>query len=544
MHEIEMLGLLDHDVLSNIEIPFLRALVPRESTVPTTAEDADQFDSDIFTPYDQEPETTSHARRSIALTSSASGATSRASTVRLSGSFRMNAVNRASTTSAFPSIEESPRIPAGELPLERPSPEATIKLLTVPLTGLSTSPSQSSMRSAHSSHSHKSTTSTTSATSRRSRSNKPPLPRGSLNMKSRLTPSWLFNPFRSGLSQPQTSPISVSTSRGTNSESQSISRSNSDNSSSTSSATPMPEPRSPEKKPVQIPRSSSLRKGPFDEDALVSRQASPKRLSPMNASPRDSFLAGRRRTISKTSTQPSLAPSAPSLRTNPCKPIASIPYPLSSLARRWQHLFPQALSKHEIKWKAMIIPGCLPLTTEFFPSMSELETTYDVHPYEFVVDPSEMQSFLVRPPSVIGNADDVRRMWALTVMRGMVAVRLAQGFQFVIRPPKSVLRQDDAMNALRRTRSYVAEDDTSSKPTGIADVLRSADDPIYLSMSNEIHRIAYIGDSVQVRRWVRTMPRSRPLQYQCLIWPKLGVGYTELATSFVSHGLENYGWNR
>lgn len=192
----------------------------------------------------------------------------------------------------------------------------------------------------------------------------------------------------------------------------------------------------------------------------------------------------------------------------------------------------------------MIIPGCLPLTTEFFPSMSELETTYDVHPYEFVVDPSEMQSFLVRPPSAIGNADDVRRAWALTVMRGMVAVRLAQGFQFVIRPPKSVLRQDDAMNALRRTRSYLAEDDTSSKPTGIADVLKSADDPVYLSMSNEIHRIAYIGDSVQVRRWVRTMPRSRPLQYQCLIWPKLGVGYTELVTSFVSHGLENYGWNR
>ncbi|EPS98964.1 hypothetical protein FOMPIDRAFT_1050964 [Fomitopsis schrenkii] len=540
MHEIEMLGLLDHDVLHNIEIPFLP--VPCDSTAPTTAEDADQFDSDIFKTYDQEPETTTHARRSMTLTSSTSGTTSRASTVRLSGSLRMNASNRVSTTSAFPSIEESPRNPFGDLPPERPSPEATGRLLAAPLTELSTSPSQSSMRSAHSSHSHKSVTSATSATSRRSRLSKPP-PRGSTSMKSRLTPSWLFNPFRSGLSQPQTSPVSVSTSRGANSETQSTS--NSDASSSSSSAVPTPESHSPEKKPVRIPLPSSLRREPFDEDTLVSRQPSPKRLSPINASPRDSFLAGRRRTISKTSsTQLSLAPSAPSLRTNPSKPTASIPYTLSSLARRWQHLFPQALSKHEIKWEAMIIPGCLPLTTEFFPSMSELETTYDVHPYEFVVDPSEMQSFLVRPPSAVGNADDVRRAWALTVMRGMVAVRLAQGFQFVVRPPESVVRQDGAMNALRRTRSYIAEDDTSAKPTGIADVLKSADDPIYLSMSNEIHRIAYIGDSVQVRRWVRTMPRSRPLQYQCLIWPKLGVGYTELVTSFVSHGLENYGWNR
>ncbi|KAH9832871.1 uncharacterized protein C8Q71DRAFT_713521 [Rhodofomes roseus] len=541
MHEIEMLGLLDHDVLSNIEIPFLTNLVPNESTGPVTTEDADQFDSDIFS-CGQEPQASSHIRRSLTLTSSGSGTLSRASTVRLSGSLRLNAVNRASTSSAFPSIEESPRNPLLDLPAEGFPRDVESRLLSATSGGLSTSPSQSSMRSVRSSHSHRSTGSAMSSTSHRSRSGKPPLPRGSTSMKSRLTPSWLFNPFRSGISQPQTSPVSISTSGGGNSESQGTSHSS--NSSNTSTAVPTPETYSPEKKAIQIPRSNSLRKRPTDEETLVSRQASPKRLSPLNASPRDSFLAGRRRTISKTSTQLSIAPSAPLLRTNPSKPTAAVPYPLSSLARRWQHLFPQPLSKHDTKWKAMIIPGCLPLTTEFFPSMSELETTYDMHPYDFVVEPSGVQSFLVRPPSMVGNADDVRRAWALVVMRGMVAVRLAQGFQFVIRPPKSIQQQEDAHNALRRTRSYLAEDDMSSKPAGIADVLKSADEPVYLSMSNEIHRIAYIGDSVQVRRWVRTMPRARPLNYQCLIWPKLGVGYTELMTSFVSHGLENYGWNR
>ncbi|TFY75548.1 hypothetical protein EWM64_g8463, partial [Hericium alpestre] len=69
-------------------------------------------------------------------------------------------------------------------------------------------------------------------------------------------------------------------------------------------------------------------------------------------------------------------------------------------------------------------------------------------------------------------------------------------------------------------------------------------DPVYLSMSNEIHRIAYTGEAIQVRRYVRRMPPSQPFNYKCLIWPKLGVGYTELSTSFTSHGLENYGWNR
>ncbi|TFY54929.1 hypothetical protein EVG20_g9506 [Dentipellis fragilis] len=63
-------------------------------------------------------------------------------------------------------------------------------------------------------------------------------------------------------------------------------------------------------------------------------------------------------------------------------------------------------------------------------------------------------------------------------------------------------------------------------------------------MSNEIHRISYTGEAIQVRRYVRRMPPSQPFEYKCLIWPKLGVGYTELSTRFTSHGLENYGWNR
>ena len=36
----------------------------------------------------------------------------------------------------------------------------------------------------------------------------------------------------------------------------------------------------------------------------------------------------------------------------------------------------------------------------------------------------------------------------------------------------------------------------------------------------------------------------QPFEYQCLIWPKLGEGYTELKTTFRPHGMESYGWNR
>lgn len=212
-------------------------------------------------------------------------------------------------------------------------------------------------------------------------------------------------------------------------------------------------------------------------------------------------------------------------------------------------MFPEPLSKHDIKWKSMITPGCLPLSVEYFPTSYELETSYDLSYYDFVVDPGEMRTFLVRPPTInSNNPEQLRRAWALVVMRGMVALRLAQGFQFVLRAQIIQGQSTDSESpatTFRRGASYSLPDELSPRPIGAADVLKDTPrDPVYLSMSNEIHRIAYSGDSVQVRRYVRRMPRARPFDYQCLIWPKLGVGYTELKTSFLSHGLENYGWNR
>lgn len=194
----------------------------------------------------------------------------------------------------------------------------------------------------------------------------------------------------------------------------------------------------------------------------------------------------------------------------------------------------------------MLTPASLPLTTEYFPRPSELEHQYIVSPYDFVVDPPEMRSFFIRPPVVNSNNPEViRKAWAQAVMRAMVALRLVQGFQFVLAPSALSKDAETTVATLRRTASsYTAQEEEVPKLQGAFEALKNANEPVYLSMSNEIHRIAYSGDSIQVRRYVKRVPRLMPYDYQCLIWPKLGVGYTELKTSFVLHGLENYGWNR
>jgi hypothetical protein len=529
MHEIQMLGLLEHDVLSSIEVPFLPDHSDPFSTPSLegftydtrfsyTKREADKFDMDIFL-LNRDHRATNTNRNSIA--SSGSGTIVAAPYMsavekRSMIPHRNSIMSTKSARSVIPPIEESPRRIIRDLPEESSEPQNKL--------GLGTSPSQSSVRSVQSSQS----SSTTSSNAQHKGSRNKSSSRGSLTSK--FTSSWLFNPFRSGLSEPQTSSISASAAP--------IRVSAVTPTTVVSSVTTTPKPVS-----IKTPtrrRSSRSSAFTFDEDAVSVYRASHTRHSPMNTPPRDEPAFGKRRSGAAINTLnlPS-ASSSTNCRPNPSRPKSSVAHEQAALARRWQHLFPQLSYKHEIKWKAMVTPSCLPLTVEYFPSTSELESSYDLSSYDFVVHPPEMRSFLVNPPVVNGNADDVRRAWALVVMRGMAAVRLAQGFQFVVKPSQTA-----AKVPLSHSKSFIVEDDMTPKPSGAADVLRSTVDPVYLSMSNEIHRISYARDSIHVRRYVRRMPPTKPFKYQCLIWPKLGVGYTELETSFVSRGLENYGWNR
>ncbi|KAI6045628.1 hypothetical protein EDC04DRAFT_2877047 [Pisolithus marmoratus] len=533
MHEIQMLGLLEHDVLANIEIPFLPEIRDPTSTPPRelvvenralTAAEAEQADMEVFVSKES-PRPLQSTR--ISYPSSSSGTvgtlTHRSS---MASERRTMASQRGSTASSrIAPILESPRRIFMDLPREGNDG------LIPSLTGRSTSPSQSSMRSVRTSvpsaFMEGPITTSETASSR----------------LAKLATSWFYNPFRSM------------------NESQTL-RSK-DLSSSGGQVMPTPSIRIPRPSTIAMTPSASISRSPqpmailhsasggptmshaYDEESLTPRHGSFTRHSPLNSPPRDDMLLGKRRRATLTSLNVPLSSSFPSAssRANPSRPQSAVPYAQSSLASRWQHVFPKPVYKHEVKWASMVTPACLPLTVEHFPSNAELEFSYDVFSYDFVVDPSEMRSFMVKAPNVVGTVDQIHRAWALVVMRGMVAVRLAQGFQFVIRP-RTAAASDGNAKTTRHSKSFLGEEDATPKPGGAAEVLLSTNDPVYLSMSNEIHRLSYTGEAIQVRRYVRKMPPSQPIDYECLIWPKLGVGYTELQTKFVSRGLENYGWNR
>lgn len=552
LHEIEMLGLLEHDVLSNIEVPFLPPIQDVLSTPPPepidrapTAAEAEQADMEVFASKETRPmQSTTIRASSMSTTTTLTYRSSTASERRAVVSQR-----GPNTSCRITPIEESPRKIFSELPPEGndgPIPSVT---------GLSTSPSQVSTLSA------RSASPPSSRASPRARPVSEVSASSTSSRLAKLAASWLYNPFKANLNDQQTPTTSTLVSGNVHGVSTVVARVPITSNMPVSPWASIS--RSPQ--PMAILHSASGRSTfsrTYDEDAPAPHRGSLTRHSPLGTSPRDDGTLSKRRGAAFPFASP-LSSSLPSSipRMNPSRPQCPVSYAQSSLASRWQHVFPSQVYKHEIKWASMVTPSCLPLTVEHFASNAELESSYDVFSYDFVVDPTEMRSFLVRPPSQHmcgnGSVEDMRRAWALVVMRGMVAVRLAQGFQFVVRPHTCASASDGGeprrpyvtmgrpeKPTLRRSKSFFGEEDLTPKPWGASEVLQTTNDPVYLSMPNEIHRLSYTGEAIQVRRYVRRMPPSPPLEYECLIWPKLGVGYTELRTRFVSHGLENYGWNR
>lgn len=184
---------------------------------------------------------------------------------------------------------------------------------------------------------------------------------------------------------------------------------------------------------------------------------------------------------------------------------------------------------------------------EYLPSQHELDTSYDVASYDFVLDPSETSSFLVRPPTggIKGDGEEAREAWALLILRGMASLRLAQGFQFIVQPSSKESNIVERTFTRRPSAFQVhgLDGEQAPKCKGAADVLIDSHEPVYLSMSNEIHRLAYTGQGIQVKRYFRRAPINA-FEYKCLVWPKLGDGYKVSEIIFPGGGLEDYGWNR
>ncbi|KAG8821492.1 vacuolar membrane-associated protein iml1 [Serendipita sp. 399] len=246
---------------------------------------------------------------------------------------------------------------------------------------------------------------------------------------------------------------------------------------------PDPPPKPSVTQPLAIndhPKRPGRGKAVEDHNLAPGQRLSATRDSPMSTSPAETPVMGtsfRNSTGSGLGHQQLINPSAtevPVLKTQ------------TALARRWEHIYTLPSLETDIKWKSIVSPGCLPLTTGYFPTKEELEKAYKMHFYEVTLGAEMSQSFLVKIQVHLGPVPEEK--WGLAIMRVMVALRLAQGFQFVLLSPERARELGGFKN--------------HSLPRGPSEILNNLEAPVYLSTSDQIHRLQYdpTGPSIRVER--------------------------------------------
>ncbi|KAK0259851.1 vacuolar membrane-associated protein iml1 [Friedmanniomyces endolithicus] len=100
---------------------------------------------------------------------------------------------------------------------------------------------------------------------------------------------------------------------------------------------------------------------------------------------------------------------------NPCNPTRDN-MRVAAQYRNWQHVFPRAVSPTEFKWASMCSPAALPLTTEYAPSIRELQKQFTKK---------------VRRLLVLKSEDPVR-FGGTYALSQLIKLRLTYGFQLTI----------------------------------------------------------------------------------------------------------------
>ncbi|KAJ1308651.1 hypothetical protein OPQ81_004345 [Rhizoctonia solani] len=537
MYEVQMLGLLEHDVTATISLPHvdLNTISPTSPESPNPKEARrlarEMFDRNIFAPVNKEPHShhNGHHHHNHSHTQPGSNETSAPSTAHgidmESSQISLNDLleehskheaqpmpmlpfknsrkpnlRRASTSVSTTRvrIETAPSFKG-----HSPEPLPALTLPTVDTTFVtpirsnvsqrrSVSPSQESIRS----------TSTVSSNRRK----------GGTGTLSSFAKNWFFTPFRP---TPSTAASTVHIERQADDV----------------ATGPLLPPVSPI---AQLPKTYSA---PPDPIAITKRKAEPKQIQQTthedSASPSDDPATALRRTSAIVNTAPTAPPQLE--LTNPCRPGSALPENQTNLARRWQHLFPRPTFRHQIKWRSICTPACLPLSVDYLPPQREVNATWRDYDYIVMLNSEDIRS------SFLLGADDENMD------------QDEQALLFVVAKPKSEASGDERQHARQPKTSgkgfpVVAELALDRPyPVGISEVLKSVRDAVCLSMSDQIQQLSYdpITGAVLVRRWIRRSSHpTDPFQYQCLVWPKLGTGYTEVSTSFSFPILEEYGWNR
>ncbi|KAJ5533211.1 Vacuolar membrane-associated protein iml1 [Penicillium frequentans] len=188
---------------------------------------------------------------------------------------------------------------------------------------------------------------------------------------------------------------------------------------------------------------------------------------------------------------------------------------------RWQHAYPRPPHVAVVKWKSLKSPAVLPLTTEEFPTSSELTSDYLQTPYRvFANDDTDG----IEAPKTRGF-----------LLREMISLRLSHGFQIVVGRNVAEVSAQPALESLNVFDTRGLERD------GVI---------VFLSKGNAIHRLITVdGGEIEVTRFTHhtaaallSPKRTNFTLYQPAMRTILSQEY-EIKDIKLDPTAEEYNWN-
>ena len=159
----------------------------------------------------------------------------------------------------------------------------------------------------------------------------------------------------------------------------------------------------------------------------------------------------------------------------------------ASWVGRWQHLFPRTPKTSNVKWRSLCTPASVPLTTEEFPTCKEFETEYQQKLY---IVSQDLSNDLTEVPK---NRE--------TLLREMIALRLAHGYQLVVGQGVAEAVEPHAYSGKLFEPEIFAQDGSR----------------LFMSMGNTIQKLASVGEAeVHVTKSVRKLKDDGPRKMQTI----------------------------
>ncbi|XP_054714786.1 GATOR complex protein Iml1-like [Uloborus diversus] len=186
-----------------------------------------------------------------------------------------------------------------------------------------------------------------------------------------------------------------------------------------------------------------------------------------------------------------------------------------------------------VDWKSLVIPACLPITTDYFPDRRSLQNDYVISDYSLL--PEDIIAENAHPRYFQNDDDNARRpLTTPEVYKELICQRLQQGFQIILLPKQHSSYSLTQISSSPQYSSSIIKGQTKQEHP----------EECLLSIGRIFHKLNLDVPCITVTQYRPRHPHREIKVHYCYRFhapdsDTYGVSWV----NFTSERLENYNWN-